>query len=372
MQRYKMPIPVGPRGRGRNRAHVITTTRGTNTFRRRNMKKVGKKGAYKKSVKNQMVLRRAPIVETKQRVHSDIAIINEQALTNVNPLVFRALSLDDAFTILNLESFYRQQQGLEEYEVIGQNIFSKYLNLKTEFKFPQGENITLTDNKGVDYSTRNAIIQDSTRLYLICGWVTESPNFPLEAAPSPSLPAQSNVTPDNLLTYLNQQLRPYFDDDEDKLQFRPKQTTNIKIESYRRIKPNLNEAIGSQAVPAYINYIDPATPAPAYQANAHGSIPNVMRSHSWTINRKIQLTKGADAPLATHPNDRQNLFSNNGWQPFAVIYNMNYENQAASASVLTNPLLPPGDDNPPLDDGRFSQVQFIQYRYNDAHYFTDS
>lgn len=330
------------------------------------------RGAYKKNVKNQMVMRRAPIVETKQRVHSDIAIINEQMLTNENPLVYRALALDDAFTILNLESFYRQQQGLQEYEVIGQNIFSKYLNLKTEFKFPQGEMVTLTDTAGKDYQARNAFIQDSTKLYLICGMVTASYDAPIDNNPSPSLPAQSNVIPDNLISYLNQQLRPFFDDDTDKLQFRPKETTNIKILSYRRIKPNLNEAIGTQATPAFLNYIDPETPTPAYQAESHGSIPNVMRSHSWKIMKKIALTKGADAPVETHPNDKENLFPNNSWLPFAVIYNPNFKQQQDAASVLTNPLLPPGSTNPVLPDGQFSRVQFIQYRYNDAHYFTDS
>lgn len=370
-----MPVKVGPRGRGRNRGHTTTTTRGTQTKGSKYMKKTTKLGAYAPKAKRQMVLRRAPVVETKQRVHSDIAVINGQPLTNVNPLIFRALQLDDAFTLLNLESFYRQQQGLEEYEVIGQNIFSKYLNLKTEFKFPQGENVTLTDNKGVDYSTKNAMIQDSCKLYLICGYVTKAYNAPLDAAPSPSLPAQASITPDNLQSYLNQQLRPFFDDDSDKLQFRPKETTNIKILSYRRIKPNLNEAIGTQAVPAHLNYIPTgAATTPVYESSSHGSIPNVYRSHSWTTMKKMALTKGTDAPADTHPVDKQNYFPNDtDMMPFAVIYNPNFDKQAATASILTNPLLPADpDDNPPLPDGRFSRVQFIQYRYNDAHYYTDS
>lgn len=336
------------------------------------MKKTSRKGAYNKTAKRQMVIRRAPIVETKQRVHSDIAIINDQMLTNENPLVYRTLQVDDAFTILNLETFYRHQQGLQEYEIIGQNIFSKYLNLKTEFKFPQGETVTLIDSADKEYQARNAMIQDSTKLYLICGWVTSSYDAPIDNNPSPSLPAQSTVTPNNLISYLNQQLRPFFDDDTDKLQFRPKETTNIKILSYRRIKPNLTEAIGTQATPTFLNYVDPATPIPAYQANAHGSIPNVMRSHSWKVMKKIALTKGADAPVETHPVDKENLFPNNDWLPFAVIYNPNFKQQQDAASVLTNPLLPPGASNPVLPDSQYSQVQFIQYRYNDAHYFTDS
>lgn len=365
---------MGRRKGGRNtRQSRGTQTTGTQTGRV--MKKVGKRGAYKKNVKNQMVMRRGPIVETKQRVHSDIAIINGHTDDNINPLVWRTLLPDDAFSILNLESYYRNQQGLQEYEVIGNNIFSKYLNLKTQFRFPKGEEITLTDNMGVAYQAKNAMIQDSCRLYLICGWVTTPPNFPLDNQPSPSLPAQSTATQDDFRAYLIQQLKPFFDDDEDKLQFRPKQTTNIKVEYYRRIKPNLNEAIGTQAVPAFAQFsaVPNPGPAPTWHAESHGSIPDVMRSHSWKTMKKIALTKGADQPQNTNPVDKENLFPNtNSWIPFGIIYNMDYEQQQAAASNLTDPYAPPSQDNPPLPDGRFSKIQYIQYRYNDAHYFTDS
>ena len=336
------------------------------------MRKVSKRGAYKKNVKRQMALRRAPIVETKQRVHSDIAIINNQENTTQNPLLFRALLPDDAFTLLNLQSYYRNQQGLQEYEVIGNNIFSKFLNLKTQFRFPKGEQITLVDTMGEEYQTKNAIIQDSCRLYLICGWVTTPSNFPLDNQPSPSLPAQATVTQENFRSYLIQQLKPFFDDDEDKLQFRPKQTTNIKIESYRRIKPNLNSAIGSVATPAHTQFTEALPELQRWRTTAHGSVPDVMRSHSWKTMKKISLTEGEPEDIMTHPVDKQNLFVNNSWVPFALIYNMDYEQQQAAASVLTYPQQPEGPDNPPLANGRFSQVQYIQYRYNDAHYFTDS
>ena len=62
--------------------------------------------------------------------------------------------------------------------------------------------------------------------------------------------------------------KPYFDDRSDKLSFRPKETTNIKIESYRRIKPNLNEAIASRAVPD--THYSAAAPAPATGATVYG------------------------------------------------------------------------------------------------------
>lgn len=372
-----MPKRAGGRG-GRVSKVTRATQAGTSG---KPMKKVSKKGAYKKTVKQQLVMRRAPIVETKQRVHSDISLINghnPDGTNTENPLNFRVLLPDDAFTILNLASYYRNVQGLQEYQCVGNNIFSKYLNLKTEFKFPTGrDTVTLVDNKGLAYAAQNAMIEESTKLYLICGWVTESWNTPLNAAPSPSLPAQAAATQNDLRAYLTQQLKPFFDDDEDKLQFRPKETTNIKIESYRRIKPSNMDQISAPAHGPQI-WTPSGNPVPQNLIASTGSIPNVFRSHSWKTMRKVALTKGADEDAATHPVDKENLFSNNGWMPFAIIYNPNYENQLGAVSNLTHPDSPFQNDptepnyNPILADGRFSRVQYIEYRYNDAHYYTDS
>lgn len=114
------------------------------------MKKVNKKGAYKKTVKNQMVMRRAPIVETKQRVHSDVAQINGypagsfDPVNYTNPLNWRPLPPDDAFTNIPLRSWTRISHGFGENQCIGNNIFSKYLNMKLQVRFPDGSNITIT------------------------------------------------------------------------------------------------------------------------------------------------------------------------------------------------------------------------------------
>lgn len=320
------------------------------------MKKVSKRGAYKKNVKNQLVLRRGAICETKQRVHSDIATINGYlagADNLVNPLNWRTLVVDDAFTVIPLKSFYRNTHGFQEYNVIGNNIFSKYLNMKMQFRFPKDENIKLKDSEGVSYDVKNKMIEDPTKVYLICGYITESMNYPLVASPSPSLPAQSAAGADAIVTYIEQQLKPFFDDDEDKLQFRPKSTTNIKIEKYVKLAPKLTQAIGTQATPEHqfadssVNIID---------VKAHGSIPDVSKSWSTKTNRKIPLTEGAET---SYPVDKQNLFVNNSWIPFAIIYNPSYEFQAANAIV-----------DPAT--GNFTQVQMMEYRWNDVHYFTDS
>lgn len=333
---------------------VRTTTKGRKPASR-NMKKQSGKGAYKKGVKNQMVLRRAPIVETKQRVHSDIATINGYSAGGdniVNPLNWRTVVVDDAFTNIPLRSWQRNSHGFEDYNVVGSSLMSKFLNFKFQCRFPRGELIALPDpnypgaDPPVTYNVHNKMIEHPTKVYLVTGWITESLNYPLDNTPSPSLPAQSSATQDALDAYITQQLKPFFDDDEDKLQFRPKTTTNIKIERYVNLAPKLNQAIATQAVVA-----TDGTPT------GTGSIPDVMKSWNTKTNRKIQLTEGAETSFSV---DKQNLYPNNSWIPFAVIYNPDYEAQASNA-------IPDGSD-----PTKFSQVQMMEYRWNDAHYFTDS
>ena len=370
-------MPKGRRGRGRPRGATSSTkSRGTQT-----MKKVSQKGAYKKNVKNQMALRRAPIVETKQRVSSDIARLNgfvpgSNSPTNVaQPLNWRSLVVDDAFTSIPLNSFMRTQRGLEEWEMIGNTLFSKFLNFKLQVRFPEGKNVELfstqqndQDPPGTLYECPNKMIEQPTKLYLICGWVTQNFNAPIETlkdAQGNVLPGQrperENVTVTDLQNYLSNQLRPYFDDQYDKLEFRPRETTNIKIDKYVRIKPDMSSAIGTQAVPIREHISEAVSPPARYEMPAHGSIPQVNKSHSWKTNRKITYTQGENTSFST---DNQHLYPNDSWIPFAVLYNPDYLQQLQNVVAE--------DPNDPKVAGRFKQVQFMEYRWNDAHYYTDS
>ena len=357
-------MPKGTRGRGRGRP------KGS-----KNVKKVTPKSAYKSNVKNQMALRRAPIVETKQRVASDIAQKNGftpggTAVTDrEQPLNFRPILMDDAFTLVPIESFYRQQRGLEEDHILGSSIFSKFLNMKHEFKFPDGKDITLfssqSNNNGLElpgtpYNIPNVMIQKPTKLYLICGWVTQNWNCPLDQEtdiqgnPLPGQrPQRDMASQSQLKMYIANQLRPYFDDEYDKLQFRPRETTNIKIDKYTRIKPKHDTAIATQALPI--------TTQGGQQllVDAQGSIPSVRQSWRVKTNRKITFTQGQDTGYSV---DNQNLYPNDCWLPFCVIYNPDFQEQVANTIANTDAKYA----------GRFTQIQAIQHRWNDAHYFTDS
>eukprot|EP01045_Picozoa_sp_COSAG04_P027234 COSAG04_NODE_3946_length_2405_cov_66.168690_1_plen_391_part_00 len=380
-----------------------TNRRGANQRGRRkkpnpsNMKKARNfKQANKKGMKNQMMLRRQPLVETKQRVESDIAFMNGHNTEHdwTNPLAYRPISVANAFTLLPIECFTRQSQGFQEWNMIGSSITSKWLKTKIDFRFPfnnfvANENGAVIDPAlpGYDPSKRslNKIIENPCRLYMICGWVTNPTNFPVNPPDhSPGVPAirADTATQQDLFQHIENELKPYFDDRSDKLSFRPKETTNIKIESYRRIKPNLNEAIASQATPDTV-YTQAETPNISSTAVAHGSVPNVHRTHSYKCPGKITYTLGQPAlptdPALTPPQaDTQNFYLNNNWLPFCMIYNPDYANQleqyAGDKATSDCPVTsgPPGPEDCPLDKQYDGKVCWIEYRYNNAHYYTDS
>lgn len=344
---------------------------------KRTVKKVTAKTAYNKNVKNQTALRRAPIVETKQRVASDIAHINgylpgSNSVGNVaQPLNWRSLVTDDAFTLIPINSFYRMSRGLEEWEMIGNTVFSKFLNMKFQFQFPEGKDVTLfstqvnndgQDPVGTPYNVLNKMIQQPTKVYLITGWVTQNFNCPIQRDVMSNgqphdgqRPQRDQATQSDLLRYISNQLRPYFDDQYDKLQFRPKETTNIKIDRYTRIKPHHDSAIGTQPTPI----VQGVNNQGATVQYATGSVPQVNKSWRQKINRKITYSQGQNTSFS---NDNQNLYPNDSWLPFAVIYNPDFEAQNVNNIPSTNPQLA----------GRYAQVQMLRYRFNDAHYYTDS
>lgn len=383
-------------GRGRKASGFKTRTR----IRRnpRNMRKVRNfKQANRKGAKKQMMLRRQPLVETKQRVEADIAWMNGHNTEHdwENPLAYRPISVANAFTLIPMEVFTRNSQGFQEWNMIGSSVTSKWLKTKIDFRFPHNnfvanENGAIIDPAlpGYDPSKRslNMIIENPCRLYLICGWVTNPTNFPVNPPDhAPGVPAirADTATQNDLIQHIQNELKPYWDDRSDKLSFRPKETTNIKIESYRRIKPQLDTAIASQAVPD--THYSTTLPAPATGATVygHGSVPNVHRTHSFKCPGKITYTLGQPAvptdPALTPPQaDTQNFYLNNNWLPFAVIYNPDFENQLVQyegdKGDSTCPVTsgPPGPDDCPLEDQYDGKVCWIEYRYNTAHYYTDS
>jgi hypothetical protein len=267
------------------------------------MKKVSATGAYKKNVKTQTMLRRAPLVETKQRTHSIVAALNghgvylrdpdgdpntvQPFLTEGDvkqPLNWHRMLNDDAFTNIPLLSFTRNSRGLYDYQMIGDQLTSKWLNLRLEVRFPQGEIIHKNTALGSE-TQRNMMIQENYKLYMITGWVTSPLHAPV-SDDSNDRRVISKISQEDLQQHIISQVKPYFDDNIDPLSFTPKQTTNIKIEKYVRLKPDLNSAVPTRAQP--IQFLNGTSPTEL----PHGSVPNIIRTHSFSPNRKIRYDYG--------------------------------------------------------------------------------
>ncbi len=293
----------------------------------KNLKKTTAKGAYKKGAKKNFQKRRAPFVETKRRVHAQITGLNKStggvpSANYQDSIGGLTIPNNDAFTLLNLASYYRQSHGFEERNTIGDNIYSKYLKLKLQIRFPEGENQ----------------IANPVKVYFITGWCTAPMNLTNNTSLTEGLATQTD-----LFAHITNQLKEYFDEREDFLRFREKTTSNVKILHWKQIKPSLNTAIA--AVPALLSNADDSN-------RTVGAPPMVNRSFTWKTMKKMHLsegkalTTGNDAP---NP-DTQNLYPNNQWLPFAIIYNPEF----ARMRNVNN------------EDTEMTMA------YNDIHYFTDS
>jgi len=208
----------------------------------------------------------------------------------------------------------------------------------------------------------NVFIENQCKLYFICGWVTKNLGRPIQISQAGDGFLAKQVDEAFLARYVCDQIEPYFNDDTDKLEFRPKVTTNIKIEHYSRVKPNLNEAIATQGSPPNTWESDPGGINPDWKIAAHGSIPDVYKSWTFKTGRKIQMTLGTPAAENAANTDTQNYYPNDSWIPFCIAYNPDYEG-------LLDQFVEP---NSPGTDPYYQKVCQIQFRHNSAHYYTDS
>lgn len=294
----------------------------------KNLKKTTKVGAYKQQAKKNFQIRRAPFVETKRRVHAQISSLNKSSVgvpsaNYQDTLDGLFIPNNDAFTMLNLASYYRQSHGFEDHNTIGDSIYSKYLKLKIQIRFPEG----------------SSQIVNPVKVYLITGWCTAPMNLTNNTAITEALATQTD-----LFAHITNQLKQYFDEREDFLRFREKTQSNIKILSWKQIKPELSQI---SAPPAQV-----LTNDSPQVIRTTGAPPMVNRSFTWKTMKKMHLSEGKslatgnDAPSP----DTQNLYPNNQWLPFAIIYNPEF----ARMRDVNN------------EDTKMTIA------YNDIHYYSDS
>lgn len=263
----------------------------------------------RKVAKKAMVKSRAPLVETKSRIQSEIAL-GTQIPQSKNFLPMKAV-----FNLCPLHAYTCMEQGIGEHQMLGNSVFSKYLNAKVQIRFPGGQNLI---------SDRHYPME------LICGWIPSSLAFSTFTSPQ-----VNQTSPSDISAYIVQRISEYFNARTDKLDFIPKHASNLRITYRRKIKPDLSKS----------------TTAPASAYDQAGHIPDVMLYPKWTTNKKISYEEGNTYGDGAGT-DRRNFFPNYSWVPFMVVYSPMYAGEGGLS---------------PLAEAKCPRIS-----YNVAHYFTDS
>lgn len=265
----------------------------------------------RKVAKKAMVRSRASIVETKSRVQSEIT--TQGGATIPQPKNF--IPIDGVFKFLPLHAYTFMEQGLAEDQMIGNSIFSKYLNAKVQVRFQGGAN-QITDRP--------------YPMELICGWV----RAPL-AWTSFTTPQVNLALPSDLSVWVVQRVSEYFNARTDRLDFIPKRASTIDITFRKRIRSNQSRN----------NVMNPNSNS----LTNEGQVPDVMMYPKWRTMKKVHYERGNTVEAGSA---RPSFYPNYSRIPFMVIYSPNHDGESG-----TTPIQP--QETPEVS-------------YNVAHYFTDS
>lgn len=258
-----------------------------------------KRGAYGRKAKRQFKNARRPFVEGKTRNLADV--LKNGLPSDSNPPDTMALStnfpgygnqtipLDDAYTAFQVSSYITHQQGLQDYQMIGQSIFCKYIKAKLQIQFPPTH-----------------ILTKPAQLFLIHGWITTPPMWT-----DTTTPKAHEATRSQLNAHINERLKQYFNEKQDQMQFRPKTWNNgIKVLGYQHVVPNLQRQF---SIPAE---------QPSGVGSLLGSVPNVNKSCTWKVNRKVHYQISEEPVTGEDPVEF--LYPNTSWLPFMCLYNPDF------------------------------------------------
>lgn len=265
----------------------------------------------RKVSKKAMMKSRRAIVETKSRIQSEL--FTQGGATIPQPKNFDPI--DGVFKFLPLHAFTFMEQGLGEDQMIGQSIFSKYLNAKVQVRFQGGVN-QITDRP--------------YPMELICGWVKGPPNWT-----SFTSPAVNQALPSDLSGWIVERVSEYFNARADKLEFISKRDSTIDITYRRKIRSNQSKN----------NVMNPNSNS----LTNEGHVPDVMLYPKWRTMKKVYYERGNTVEAGSA---RPNYYPNYSRIPFMIVYSPNFAGEDG-----TKPLQP-------------QEIPVVSY--NVAHYFTDS
>lgn len=222
--------------------------------------------------KKQSTIVRAPFVECKK---------------NQDPLVSEYLSEGNFSTFLPVSTFTRMNRGVEDDQFIGDSVFSKYLSMKLNFKFPNG----------------TYVITKPYRIQVIHGWMTAP--FALDTSGLYG-PNKLSVSRAELDAIVAARVGPEFNQAVDRMNFRTKTKKIFRVEGKQWITADRDDQLNTP------HLVSNGGPADAFtQLN-------------WAPMRKINLIDSSDTNSSLPPSPFS--YPNEGWIPFVCIYTPDKDN----------------------------------------------
>lgn len=318
----------------------------------KNMKKTTKLGAYAKSRKKQMSIRRGPLVETfkyqsSPSTNQSIRLSRTLAYNNIMNRAFICgyrQSLDTPFDGLSTDGTAVDAK-YKGPTCRGRDVYSKLTALKMRFEFP--ENI---------HSIRTSYMPP----IVYWGWIKKTAFRTTAMTPAPEA-----VTEEFFKDLIDDELLAQFNEANDRLDFVDRRTSQYKIIGKRKIFPKLNNSISKLTFQSNVENValpqsdtDVAPLPGGVRADGTepmtylGSTPPVFHTCKWDVNRKIgmQMTKAWDGNSNT-----EQFYPADCWVPFCFVFNPSFANQIDSTPVQGA-----------TDHGQ------IQVSFNSVHYYTDS
>lgn len=301
--------PKGSKGKGRPQPSRKRSSRTT-------MRKTTKRGAYKKNKVRNWVNRQRPLVETKKR---ELAELGSKFASSVqqeimDPTIYQALEANaignilstGTFSLLQLQNFTSQYQlgnmapphggGSQgddnSNEMIGTNLFGRYLNVKGIVRWPLPAN------------TSGSAYTIPQRCELIWGWVP-----PMNSTGN-TTPAVQDVTPSKVSAHIIAQIGEYFNSATDQLRYISKREQNIKILGRKRLKPRWGD-----------QYQPPTTMlAGTTGPYASGITPDAHFNVSFKLFKKFHFEEGDVITNSALTFNKRTFNNVDHWLPFVVIY----------------------------------------------------
>lgn len=306
----------------------------------KNLKKTSRRGAYKPARKKQMMIRRAPMVESKKDERYEWT--GKQHIANSGPglsayadnLVFADLGIGDNPTGADPavpqhvkvgipDTYMYRTQGFGSTHMVGESIFIKYLKMKFEIKLPADAGL---------------IHFPQCQLYLVHGFVDKG--IDATATTSPTLTALSRT---NIAEFVAHQVEEYFKDSNEPMRYQPKgrNYSSVKILGRKEIKWNKAKSILPDPVRSGTD-------------THYGELPTKIVDCEWPMMKKVRYER---APAFTSASGAE------GASPLPNNYFVNHTDQLPFWALYM-----PGGNNIVYSQA----VNRVQFRANDVCYFTDS